>query len=322
MGVDVSTYRARIGSFVSCREHTGYHRARFNGASNLLRIVSPRPCILLVSTCLSLLLLCAGDVEANPGPKVDDVLALMNELHGETTATLTGIKQDIASINTKIHEIEKDLKKMSQIESKCEDVGDSVREVKSSISKVNEELFDVVDDMNNRMRRNNLIVKGLPETDKEGYEETEKIVQEFFSVHLKVQAGDIERAHRVGKRRPDFDRPIIIKFLNFKSKTEVLRNAPKLKNLASPKVWIDEDFSPKVQMARKKLRDFAKHNRQGSERFSLRFNCLYIWDRVFRYSFVSDSVVEVTTRHEFTPHARKPQDSSAKVASSHQPPVD
>lgn len=322
MGVDVSTYRARIGSFVSCRAHTGCHRARFNGASNLLRFVSPRPCVLLVSICLSLLLLCAGDVEANPGPKIDDVLALMKDFPEETTATLTEIKQDIASINTKIHELERGLQQMSQIESKCEDVGDSVREVKSSISKVNEELVDVVDDMNNRMRRNNLIVKGLPETDKEDYEATEKIVTEFFSTHLEVQVGDIERAHRVGKRRTDFDRPIIIKFLNFKSKTEVLHNAPKLKNLDFPKVWIDEDFSPKVQMARKRLRDFAKLHRKGSERYSLRFNSLYIWDRVFRFSFVTDSVVEVTTRQGFTPHGMKPQDSACNVASSHQPPAD
>lgn len=322
MGVDVSTYRARIGSFVSCCKNTSYPRARFNGASNLFRFASPRPCVLLVSTCLSLLLLCAGDVEVNPGPKIDDVLALMKDFHEETTATLTEIKQNIAGINAKIHEIETGLQKMSQIESTCEDVGDSVREVKSSISKVNEDLVDVVDDINNRMRRNNLIVKGLPETDKEDYEETEKIVKEFFSAHLELQVGDIERAHRVGKRRPHFDRPIIIKFLNFKSKTEVLRNAPKLKNLDFPKVWIDEDFSPKVQMARKRLRDFAKLKRKGSERYSVRFNCLYIWGRVFRYNFVTDSVVEVTPRQEFTPHAMKPQGSSLNEVSPHQPLAD
>lgn len=99
-------------------------------------------------------------------------------------------------------------------------------------------------------------------------------------------------------------------------------NAPKLKNLEFPKVWIDEDFSPKVQMARKRLRDFAKLHRKGSERYSLRFNCLYIWDRVFRYSFVTDSVVEVTTRQEFSPRAITPQDSASNVDSSHQPPAD
>lgn len=307
MGVDLSTYRARIGSFASCRGHTRTISARFSAASILLRTVCLRPSFLLLSTCFALLLLCAGDVEANPGPKIDDVLALMREFHDETTATLAEIKNVIQSITSRMLVIEGDLNKIAQIETKCEGVGVSVLEVKSSITKVNEELTDVVDDMNNRMRRNNLIVRGLPETEKEGYEESEKIVKEFFSTHLKVQAGDIERAHRVGKRRPDFDRPIIIKFLNFKSKTDILRNAPKLKNLEYPKVWIDEDFSPKVQIARKKLRDFAKENRTGNERFSLRFNCLYIWDRMFRYESSTDSIVEVTSNREFSTDVTNPR---------------
>lgn len=313
MGVDLSTYRARIGRFVSCRGPTSPISARFSAAAILLRSVCLRPSFLLLSTCFALLLLCAGDVEANPGPKIDDVLALMREFHGETTATLAELKNDIHSITSRILVIEGDLKKITQIETKFEGVGVSVREVKSSITKVNEELTDVVDDMNNRMRRNNLIVRGLPETEKEGYEESENIVKEFFSTYLKVQTGDIERAHRLGKRRPDFDRPIIVKFLNFKSKTDILRNAPKLKNLEYPKVWIDEDFSPKVQIARKKLRDFAKENRKGNERFSLRFNYLYIWDRMFRYDSGTDSIVEVTTNRDISTDVTDPQGAIVPV---------
>lgn len=208
---------------------------------------------------------------------------------------------------------------MPQIETKCENVGDSVREVKTSIAKVNEELFDVVDDINNRMRRNNLIVKGIAETEKEGYEESEAIVKEFFATHLGVQAGDIERAHRLGQRRANVDRPIIVKFLNFKSKMDVLRNAPKLKQLENPKVWLDEDFSPKVQLARIKLRDFVKATRNDNESYSLRFNLLHIRKNIYRYESSTDSIVQVPARYEHFANNTTEEQNSAGVATNHEP---
>lgn len=319
MGVDLYTYRVRIGSFVSCRQPKNSRNARFGSAAAFVRSQSPRPTTLLLVSLISLILLRSGDVESNPGPKIDDVLALINQLHEETTATLTEIRQDIRSINSKICTIEENLSKMPQIETKCENVGDSVREVKTSIAKVNEELFDVVDDMNNRMRRNNLIVKGIAETAKEGYEQSEKIVKEFFATHLGIQAGDIERAHRLGKRRPNFDRPIIVKFLNFKSKMDVLRNAPKLKKLEYPKVWLDEDYSPKVQLARKKLRDFAKSTRTENESYSIRFNHLSMRGTTFRYESTTDSIVEVPARFEDLANETTTEQSDVDVTGNHQP---
>lgn len=319
MGVDVSTYRVRIGSFVPCRQPRKSRNARFSFASAFARSMCPRPIFLLLCSVISLILLCCGDVESNPGPKIDDVLTLMKDFHVETTATLTAIKQEISSINSRICAIENNLSKMPQIETKCENVGDSVREVKTSIAKVNEELFDVVDDINNRMRRNNLIVKGIAETEREGYEESETIVKEFFATHLGVQAGDIERAHRLGQRRANVDRPIIVKFLNFKSKMDVLRHAPKLKKLENPKVWLDEDFSPKVQLARKKLRDFAKATRNDNESYSLRFNLLYIRKNIYRYDSSTDSIIQLPPRYEHFANNTTRKLNTAGVATNHEP---
>lgn len=236
-------------------------------------------------------------MEANPGPKIDDVLSLVNVCHAETMELLKKIHQDVTGIETRVTVIESTLGGIAQIESNCEGMSNSVKEVKSSIARANEELGDVVEDMNNRMRRNNLLVKGLPESENESYEKTESIVKEFFSAHLSLTLGDIERAHRIGQRRSSFNRPIIIKFLNYKSKTEALRNAFKLKNLASPRVWIEEDFSPKIQQARKRLRDFAKLNRKESERYSLRFNTLHMQNGIYRYDSSCDSVVVSKERH-------------------------
>lgn len=87
---------------------------------------------------------------------------------------------------------------------------------------------DVVVDMNKHMRRNNPIIKVLPQVDHEMYAECEKIVKDFFSGSLNLEVWHIERAHRIVQRRPCHQWPAIVQFLNFKSKMKVLSNAPKL----------------------------------------------------------------------------------------------
>lgn len=297
MGVDVCTYRARIGTFF-LRQRSGCRLLEsFSACSCLLRFLCPRASLVL-ATCLALVLLCAGDVESNPGPKIEDVLTLLKQQHIETTSVLAELKQNVANINAKISSIEQTISTFPQFTDHVGAVNDSVRQTKLSIQKTNEELVNVVDDVNNRMRRNNLIVKGLPEVEKEDYNESEKIVRNFFTTHLKLNIGEIERAHRVGQPRPNFQRPIIVKFLNFKSKSEALSNASKLKDIDSPKVWLGEDFSPRIQFARKKLREFAKTNREANERFQVRFNSLHFRGCIFRYDAATDSVLQVSTRKE------------------------
>lgn len=297
MGVDVCTYRARIGTFFLRQRSGCCHVESFSECSCLLRFLCPRASLVL-ATCLALVLLCAGDVESNPGPKIEDVLTLLKQQHLETTSVLDELKQNVANINAKISSIEQTISTFPQFTDNVGAVNDSVRQTKLSIQKTSEELVNVVDDVNNRMRRNNLIVKGLPEVEKEDYNESEKIVRNFFTTHLKLNIGEIERAHRVGQPRPNFQRPIIIKFLNFKSKSEALSNASKLKDIDSPKVWLEEDFSPRIQFARKKLREFAKTNREENERFQVRFNSLHFRGAIFRYDAATDSVLQVSTRKE------------------------
>lgn len=113
--------------------------------------------------------------------------------------------------------------------------------------------------------------------------------------------GDIERAHRVGRSRPDFHRPLIVKFLNFKSKTDALSLGPRLKNLDSPKVWLEEDFSPKVQHARMKLREFAKENKKDGEKYYVRFNKLHMEHATYRYDPSTSQVVQVSAKNQPPP---------------------
>lgn len=66
-----------------------------------------------------------------------------------------------------------------------------------------------------------------------------------------------------------------------------------IKNLTSMKVWIEEDFSPRVREARRKLREYGKPFRSAETRVRLSFDKLFIGDQAYYYDPVSDRIIEL-----------------------------
>lgn len=303
MGVDLSTYRIRIGRFFcACNGAKKTEVHRFHHVALCLRTCCPSAKILLLALCLTQLLICAGDVETNPGPdKMDQILASLkksaeaNEAYQrETTAKLSEITVGIRDIRSRVSKLEESIAQVTKLKEDIVAVNTVIREVKTEVESISQRQREnevMTDELNNRMRRNNLIIKGIPEQDHENWADSERIARTFLSSNLNLNVGEIERAHRLGVRKTGFHRPIIVKFLNFKSKDEAIKNAYKLKNAGSPGVWMEEDFSPKVQSIRKKLRDFAKL-RFGDSKFRLYYDKILVNNTFFRYDSESDSVVE------------------------------
>lgn len=128
------------------------------------------------SNCLTLLSLCAGDIEANPGSRVDDVYALLKECiemnkknFDVITATLNEIQRDVADIRSRVCAVEQNIPIVPEIGTGIKAVNDILEEFKMTLSRTNGDLEGVVDDLNNRSRRNNLLIKGLVEEEKEDY---------------------------------------------------------------------------------------------------------------------------------------------------------
>lgn len=309
MGVDVSTYRSRIGRFFPCKRKKTTDSPRFRRLALYVQTWCPSAKILLMCMCVAQLLICAGDIETNPGPdRLDEILAAVKEsvesskqYQIETTGKLIEINAGIKDINNRVAKLEESINEVAKLKEDLVAVNEAIRKVETevnSISRRQRESEVLSDELNNRMRRNNIILKGIPENQHENWSDSERIVRTFLSSKLQVNVGEIERAHRLGIRKPGFNRPIIVKFLNYKSKDEVIKNAHKLKDAASPGVWIEEDFSPKMQIIRKKLRDFAKL-RFGGSKFRLYYDKLLINNTFYRYDPVIDSVVESTRATPF-----------------------
>ena len=158
-------------------------------------------------------------------------------------------------------------KEVQELKESVEFQSTVVEDTKSKInSKNDEDIKDKLSELEDRSRRNNLRVNGLEEDDNESWDESEKKVRELFEEELKVKNISIERAHRSGRKRRDDGttnrrRPIVIKFLNYKEKVNVLTQFKK-KKLWEKKIYMNEGFSERTVAKRKELFKKVKELRE------------------------------------------------------------
>lgn len=305
MGVDVMTYRARIGKFRPGCKKKHAEKLRFGGTFGIFGTFPSG--VMRLSVIVLLLLVAAGDVEQNPGPvnntekieklqkAVDSLLSNTNRYQEENSKKLDAINSGIASIGCRVSKLEErvDAIERSQEGLSAASLAHAIPE--QNVVNVQRQvvaLGDLVDDMNSRMRRNNLVFRGISEKENETWNDTEAIVAHFVRENLGINMGTVERAHRLGMKRADFNRPVMVKFLDFKNKQEVLRNAFKLKNLSS-EIRLCEDFSPRVRFARKKLWEFARQFREQDIKYKISFNKLLVNNSAYVYDDHSDSVKQL-----------------------------
>ncbi|XP_042142396.1 uncharacterized protein LOC121833297 [Ixodes scapularis] len=125
-------------------------------------------------------------------------------------------------------------------------------------------------DAENRSRRSNLVFFGLEDKDKETWAESESRIIDLCDkkMGIKINPDNIDRAHRIGAFNRAKKRPIVVKFCFFKHKEAVLSSGYRLKDSGFA---VSDDFSRPVQLARRKLVEFAKTQ---NSRFRLRMDRL------------------------------------------------
>ena len=114
--------------------------------------------------------------------------------------------------------------------------------------------------MEDRSRGNNLRIDGLTENTKETWDGCGKNVQEVLRDKLSIQDDiELDRCHRMGKRRGSRPQTITCRFVRFKDKQKILQNAKKLKNT---EIYIYEDFCKDIMKLRKSLWEEALNYRR------------------------------------------------------------
>ena len=178
------------------------------------------------------LMLMLKDIKTHFSTKLDRVAENVEELKGEVFL----LKQENDKLKAELSDYKKREEAMQR------KVEEAAFEAKLA--------FESSDRNEQYSRRNNIKILYVEEK-KDGFETTAECEQKVIRIlHDKLQLRnikpeEIEATHRVGEKKEGQTRPIIVKFLSRKTKTEVIYNRRKLKNI-SPKLVIVEDLTKRV----------------------------------------------------------------------------
>lgn len=204
-----------------------------------------------------------------------ELLVELRKLRRENGDAFQDTKQSLNRLETSVGEIKQQMEKLDKrlttVEHRVSNAEDrSIRHERALGYLLRREarLTAKQDDMENRLRRNNIRVYGIPE-EAEGKEMVPFMV-EFFRTTLTLKDDveiKLERAHRAIAPKPKTKastRSIIVRFLDFSVKQAVLQQAWKQRDITfqGQKVYFDQDYSPDVQRKRKQVREVIKRLRE------------------------------------------------------------
>lgn len=227
------------------------------------------------NTALASKKLTEAQVEFNAATN-DDILSAIRSLKADFTKhsadtldAINGIKTDLLSQSQRIGEAEERI-------AQTEDVSALQHKVKK-LEETTDFLRNKVQDLEDRGRRSNLRLVGLPEKSEgsnmcafiEGL--LSKVLNDTFS-----STPVIERAHRVGQVNPNCpttSRAIVMKFLNYQDKEKALRAARKMKELRyeGQRISLFPDLSAETRQRQRQF-DGVKAQLRGME---IRYGMLY-----------------------------------------------
>jgi predicted RNase H-like nuclease (RuvC/YqgF family) len=155
--------------------------------------------------------------------------------------------------------------KLSGYEARISQLEDTVDVQAGKISQLTEQRDRIIDEI----RRPNLILHGLPETEKNTDELAKKILSIFEQTDLDVQ---IDAPFRLGKRIGKI-RPVKVRFPLLTHRSAVLSRKAQLKS-SSPSIFITEDLSVSTRIARRTAWEAKYGTSVPGPRMSLNQNLL------------------------------------------------
>ena len=240
----------------------------------------------------------------------DAILAAINSLKAESLERHREVLDGIAHIRTDLDTIRG---RLTTAETRISDTEDTAAQLTAKMTKLETQvkfLTEKNEDLENRSRRSNLRLIGLPESaegrDAEAF--LEKWLPDILGAENFPTAVRIERAHRIpsfptgpakSTRSAPFPRPLIMKFLNFKDKVCVMKAAQAKGKVMyeNRQVKFFSDFSAEVQRQRKAYDAVKQRLRSEGIQYGLQFPAkLRITHGGKNYTFLSPQDVHVFIR--------------------------
>lgn len=201
--------------------------------------------------------------------KLDIVLAKMDDLlqaKDEQERKLNSILMKLESLETSQKQTAKDVNELKEGYNYLEEqVNEVKRDAAAKATRVEMAMLEKrIDDLENRSKRNNVVIWGLRENVEKEYDSLEAFLsQQLFNNHMGLQNIEVMRAHRTNaKQRASTDnelkpRPIHVYLLRYTDKSKILKaaaNALKENAFHDCQIFISDDVSKVVRKNRAKLR--------------------------------------------------------------------
>lgn len=193
--------------------------------------------------------------EANAPLTLMDMERLLTSMEERIIAKLSAqISADRAIINQHQEAIQ-------QLETAANDTQERMEKLESTCAALlesNEELKAKLDDLENRSRRNNIRIIGLPENI-EGPQPTafiDTLLREIFGADAFPTSAIADRAHRIAtankKATPPRPRPLIVRIHHFQTKERILKLAREAGSVSfrGSKIYFFPDFSAETSKKR------------------------------------------------------------------------
>ena len=118
------------------------------------------------------------------------------------------------------------------------------------MQKVQKEMEDKIDLLDDKSRKSNLVLSGVAESNNENNEQCQKKVTDLLKDKFEISNPDLNEVFRIGKPGQERSRDILIRFNSINQRDTVIQ---KKSNLKGQNFFINEDFCKRTKEIRKSL---------------------------------------------------------------------
>ena len=174
----------------------------------------------------------------------------MKEIKKENENKLCEFQKSLEFSQLEVDELKKELASFRKENDKLKAEVDLHRSNILNITSNHEELENKIDLIDDKQRRNNLIITGVDEERNENHEQCQNKVIKILKDKFELPNPDLNAAFRIGKISHTKPRDILIKFHSSNQRDTVFR---KKKVLKGQKIFVNEDYCKNTSDIRKSL---------------------------------------------------------------------
>ena len=241
MGVDINTYRARIGSFMNRKIVKG---GEMKGNEVILSW--------FVMIIIAILLI-RGGVELNPGPVDVEIKNILESFRKEM-----------------VDRFEKAERKTEELHGDWKGLKNEVNVLGSQMQEVKKELVRI-DAIEKELRSRNVVIYGMDSKHMENKYDTIYRLMEILinQLNMRIDEEVIDNCFWLGRRKGR--RPLLVKFTRGYIRDEVLNRSRLLKG---SRIWVEQDYDFGTIKTRRDLLPYLREARRNGKRATLRGNKL------------------------------------------------